>query len=412
MNNGTKSIAREIEVMKKSFDKLLSVVSDLKIKDGPEEQERPQLPWTVTAQMNHEPTLPFPKLEMAYCKAKDTVERIQIAKRLLVAYNKALEDSHQQRNIRVGNDTMWGEELPLQLQALADVVHKNNPEHLAKFLLSYHESFAPYGGVTLGLDGLTPYDSPQLTALVYHDRLVSLAESIGAIPTQHLGQGGRISQLSEEPARLITLIKNIVSNIEITPPQGSTFSIGLLASGEVFHYRHFENLYAALRIRELVGELEPVLEIGGGLGIAAMYSYRLGVKDYTLIDLPIVNLLAGEYLLNSMPPDTVCLYGEEKAAAIKVLPFWEIKKFPAKRYALAFNQDSMPELDERLARDYVSEIGRIASKYFLSINHENFFPKTVHNYVRKESTFKKVYRSKAWLQPSWYLEELWALTPD
>lgn len=151
-------------------------------------------------------------------------------------------------------------------------------------------------------------------------------------------------------------------------------------------------------------------EIGGGLGLTAMYARRLGLGRYTILDLPITCLLAGHYLLHAVGKDNVALYGENRSSniAIEVLPYRECTNLPSKNYGLVLNQDSLPEIADNLVLEFLDQVTRIGSGLFLSINHEYFYPRTVKNFISASGGFREIYRSKCRVREG-YLEEVYGI---
>ena len=195
----------------------------------------------------------------------------------------------------------------------------------------------------------------------------------------------------------------------IFPPPGAVPFVGLPIHQGVLNYRHLLGLYGALRVSDLAASNLSILEFGGGLGITALYTRRMGFEDYTLLDLPISCLFAGHFLINSLGGDHVSLYGENLSdVTIKILPYWECQTLPNKKYCLSINQDSMPEMADNFIHEYLTQIKRITDGLFLSINHDGFFPKTVHQFIKISGGFKKIYRSKCFVREG-YIEEAYKI---
>jgi hypothetical protein len=135
-------------------------------------------------------------------------------------------------------------------------------------------------------------------------------------------------------------------------------------------------LYAAYRLAELASEAHrrTACEIGGGYGGCAYYAYLLGLREYRLFDLPVVNVLQGYYLAKALPGANVVLFGEVEAAdSICVYPYWLLRKQADESFGVALNQDSVPEIAPALAEEYLRDIAR-TSRLFLSINQESQGP--------------------------------------
>jgi hypothetical protein len=80
-------------------------------------------------------------------------------------------------------------------------------------------------------------------------------------------------------------------------------------------------IYQAWRIFSLVeGNIEVrVAEIGAGIGRTALYAKKLGVRDYTIVDLPISAVAQANFLSRALGADEVCLFGEDRRG-VRILP--------------------------------------------------------------------------------------------
>jgi hypothetical protein len=200
---------------------------------------------------------------------------------------------------------------------------------------------------------------------------------------------------------LISKIEQALS-ISVDTPLGIIHTDGLKADKGIFHYRHINSIYSAARISQLAAAGGPICEIGGGLGLTALYARRLGFLDYTILDLPITCLLAGNYLIQALGGDAVSLYGEgDVGHSVKILPYWDYTNLPNKKFSATINQDSFPEISDDLIHQYILEISRTTSDFFISINHEGFDPRTVHNFTKNNADFKRISRSKCWVREGW-----------
>jgi hypothetical protein len=348
---------------------------------------------------------PLPPVELGSESAIDNPQRIDFAERLLVAYHAAMSDGTDAPLKRDGTD-MWTELMRGELSELMSIIARHDARQLALSLVDFGRSFVWFGGITTCIDGFNRNLNLRHVALTYLDKLICLGEAIGIVRVENPESGSWGSNLHVDVDQLIDDIE-IELGISIAPPMGIIHTDGLRTKKGLFHYRHIAGLYGAVRISNLVGSSGKVCEFGGGLGITAMYARRLGILDYTMLDLPITCLLAGHYLLHALGRDSVVLYGEEsRDCAIKILPYWECEKFADKAYEMTVNQDSFPEIAENLVNEYLVQIQRFTSGHFLSINHEYSFPRTVHNVVRRHRGYRRVYRSKCWVREG-YVEELY-----
>lgn len=179
--------------------------------------------------------------------------------------------------------------------------------------------------------------------------------------------------------------------------------IGLATSRGVAHYRALQALYQAWRIRRLLRDVPRprVLEIGAGLGLTAYYATKLGLTDYTIIDIPMTNVAQGYFLGRVLGPQAISLWGETAAATVRVLPPVAYQDRDD-RFDLIVNVDSLTEMAEPTAREYLE---RAAGKTprFLSINHEhNAF--TVAELCRGRRD-TRIERAPCWARRG-YVEEL------
>jgi hypothetical protein len=217
-------------------------------------------------------------------------------------------------------------------------------------------------------------------------------------------------------------VEDVVDRIEhalgisIRPPVGILPVSGLALDGGALHYRHINALYTAVRVRDLTSPGDAVGEFGGGIGLLALYLRRLGRPDVTIYDLPLVNALAAYFLMGALGEDAVCLEGEpDQPTAVKVKTGESCFLARDQGFALSVNQDSFPEIDESIVRDYLGQIRRTTSRYFLSINHEVEHIKAgdakhlnVSTLVAGEPGFHRFYRMPYWLRRG-YVEELYTV---
>jgi len=355
----------------------------------------------------HPALAPLPNIKLKSSAGKNNSNRVAICKRLLNAYHKSINDESKSPLKRVGDD-LWSDLLRTELPLLKEAIDKNDAEALSDFLLCFGNSYVWFGGITTCIDGYNKNLKPKHVALTYFDKLICLAEYLGLLHYENPEAGPWGENLRLDPDIVIEKINKYLG-ISIAPPLDAIHTDGMESSAGLFHYRHINGLYSAIRLKELGGFAAPCLEFGGGLGISAMYAHKLGIKNYTMIDLPITCLLAGNYLLNSLGLSNVSLYGEpQEEAQIKILPYWECLNLPSEYYHITLNQDSFPEIADNLLEVYFREIKRVTRNYFLSINHETCFPRTVNNFVNQWTKFIKIYRSKYWIREG-YIEELWKI---
>ena len=154
----------------------------------------------------------------------------------------------------------------------------------------------------------------------------------------------------------------------------------------------------------MIKDAKKICEIGGGLGRTGLWGCKFGVSEYTILDLPLTNVLQGFYLLKSMN-DSVSLY-DEPARQVRILP---CNALPEEKFDLVLNQDSFPEIAENIVVDYLNWIKHHAVE-FLSINFESkaLYPGgnhlSVNELTQKVGGFKKVARNHYWLRKGYLAE--------
>jgi hypothetical protein len=356
----------------------------------------------------HPAITPLPNVKLGSISAADKENRIQVADRLLRAYHISLEDEKASPLKREGDD-LWTDLIRKELPELMQIIEGKNPEHLARYLMKFGSSFVWFGGITTCVDGYNKNLDLQQVALTYLDKLVCLGEYLGVLRYENPENGPWGENLHSNINSLIEEIENDVG-IDIAPPMGIIHTDGIETNNGLFHYRHINALYSATRLWKLNAGAEPVCEFGGGLGMTAMYAKRLGLQDYTILDLPITCLLAGHYLIHAIGEGNVSLYGEDiNRNQVKIFPYWECLKIPDKSIGITINQDSLPEIADNLVYEYLRQIKRTTRNFFLSINHECAYPRTVSRFVKHSGGFDPIYRSKCWVREG-YVEELFAVS--
>lgn len=238
--------------------------------------------------------------------------------------------------------------------------------------------------------------SPVLTL----DALVTLAEALGArrlaFPENYYV--GRIEPITVDP--VVDAIEQALGvTLEFSNPYPAEY--GLESRRGVISYRVPQAIYQAWRIAQLVADKPRprVLEIGAGLGRTALYARRMGVMDYTIVDIPMSSLAQGYFLGRTAGADNIALAGEPASAeAIKILAPSAFLG-GTDRYDLIVNVDSLTEVGRSAAEEYWHAI-QARSSVFLSINHEaNDF--TVAELIGR----RKATRNPYWLRHG-YTEEV------
>ena len=241
-------------------------------------------------------------------------------------------------------------------------------------------------------------------SLLCLDGLVRFAESSGAIKIYN-PETVNLLQDSFDADLLIELISKKCWNFSV--PNLFPGEHGLLTSKGIISYRVPQALYQAWRVRQILsGFKQPkVLEIGGGLGRTAHYAYELGVKDYTLIDLPISAAAQSYFVGRAIGEDNIVLEGEDlkyNTNKVKILQPTSFLNGNLK-YDLIINADSLTEMNETTVGSYWEKI-KTSTSMFLSINHEAN-DVVINRLIQKERLDVSGFRFPYWMRKG-YVEEL------
>jgi hypothetical protein len=338
------------------------------------------------------------------------------AERLLVAYNLATADAPAMKS-----EDLWTS-IARQQRSFFEVLKSGDSQQLAAYLCNMSRHDATQGTV----QGAAEYRHlrhsagyRRFVARMAKDKLVSLAEAVGALPCENPEQGvwGHNFQLTSED--LVSRV-SAVFGLDVTPPpiDGGLFKIsaGSRHDAARFGERDCNAIYTSWALVNLLDKGAgdaAVCEIGGGSGRVAYWARRFGIDDYTIYDLPQVNAVQGFYLMKAMGGEAVRLYGESHAqgrGGICVLPYFACTDVTRRRYDLVLNQDSFPEINTDVVREYLAWIKKV-SRAFLSINHESrpnavggALQNNVSELVRESGGYCLRSRQLYWLRKGYVME--------
>lgn len=196
------------------------------------------------------------------------------------------------------------------------------------------------------------------------------------------------------------------------PPFSGNCLQGLLTKYGVTSNRHLFYLWVLKRILELCPDPQSgIIEIGAGFGVLGYYLDQVGYRDYTTIDLAMINVCQAYFLAKNLPNRTLILSSEagnpfdpQYRDAIKLLHATDFPSVPKHRFSLMVNMDGLTEMGATQAAQYAQSH---CAPMLLSINHElNEF--RVLDIVQPHKTLK--YRYPFWLRDG-YVEELYVEKP-
>lgn len=248
------------------------------------------------------------------------------------------------------------------------------------------------------------------------DKLLALSDALATAPIENPEQGPWGKQAHGDVEKLLTKIEDALS-VQLAFPKfyGSVFGISSIRG--VFHDRDCWAIYVASRIASLVKDRKaPICEIGGGAGHLAYYCWMLGFRNYTIIDLPTVNVIQAYFLRRNLPEAEISLSGERSSfngsEGVRILSPRYMRDVPNKHFSLAVNVDSFPEIFPATVQEYLRSIRR-SSSLFLSVNQEamvrmaeNDIQTRVRDNVGAVGGFKLLSRHPFWLRKG-YVEEIY-----
>jgi hypothetical protein len=150
--------------------------------------------------------------------------------------------------------------------------------------------------------------------------------------------------------------------------------VGLATSRGIVSYRAPQAVFQAHRLLEMCRQADgaKILEIGAGMGRTVYYANRLGLTDYTVVDLPATLVGASCFLAAVLGEDAIWLFGDppaEQAGRVRLVPPTWLEG-SAERFDVALNVDSFTELRREDAERYFFDL-HWRVRVLLSINHEN-----------------------------------------
>lgn len=266
-------------------------------------------------------------------------------------------------------DSMW-EGINRLARPLHDLLKQAMPEELAEALDRPHTTnlllgfdnpvAAPWGFVDEDRNLLSNEIGPDMTARIYL-AVRRLAEATGAVqlanPETLTGTALPVDDyLAAIDARL---------GIELDFPNFYPHEKGLRSRRGIISYRPLQAIYQAFRLKSLGAS--KVLEIGAGLGRTAYYAHRMGVRDYTIVDIPMSNVAQTHFLSRALGADQVSVTGEDRRAIRVVGP--SFVEGCEERFDVVLNVDSLSEMDSAVAGGYVA-FARKSASTLVSINRE------------------------------------------
>ncbi|HEX8423404.1 MAG TPA: putative sugar O-methyltransferase, partial [Pyrinomonadaceae bacterium] len=347
-----------------------------------------------------------------------TPQDVALCERLMAAYKKATAEIQTTELISKIWTVMLG-----RYGKLLSALDSGDPQVLAKTLSTmFREAFVFGVGTGDTYFGSRTKIGSRIWSQRYFEDLVSLAEYVGAARTECVEQGEIGWAFKDGAAELIAKIERAVGIPINFPSIGSPYGIKI---GEtLITFEAPEHIYVAARINEAInahveaerGRAPHIVEIGAGFGGTAHWLLKLrrDVGSYTIIDLPLINVLQGYFLAEAFGAERVSLYGEDGAGAgatsaappklINVRPAHSLDTVGGAGVDVLVNENSMPEMPPHIVEKYLAWAKERVTGIFYSYNHEAHAPYEdepqvlVPEALARTGGFKRLSRNSSWVR--------------
>lgn len=364
----------------------------------------------------------IPTLKISYCKAKAiTKDDILLCQRLIASYSKATQD-----RAKIENNTsrLWSEGIKKHCGKIICVLESENEKELARILASMFREDFVYGLASGSLiDNAHSSLGAKIWSMKYQDNVVGLAEYLGVVRTESTQQGLKAYSLKDGLNYVVAKIEAAIGISIDFPDIGAPY--GVKTHNSLITMEHPEHLYVALRINRAIrdylkdkeNQVLNLVEIGAGFGGLAYWIMKLKkikANTYTIIDLPLINVLQGYFLVQAFGASAVKLYGEtpDNAATIFILPNFAFEAEIENDIDVLINENSMPEMSETIVQNYIMYAKKRLSGIFFNYNHEAYSvvygkPQVfVPEIVERVGGFIRLSRDASWVR-SGYVEEVY-----
>ena len=332
---------------------------------------------------------------------------IHLCERLITAFRASTLEFAS----KTGTSGMWKLIGDIFHGSLYNILEEGNPMSLANYLCNAYREESCHGFACIVTPDMQNPKSGIGTIVV--DNLISLCEALGVIQYENPEQGRYGINVYKN---IDDLILKLEDKIGFPVGKPKLFGLhGIMNGDRVIDLRAPQHLWAAWRMREIVGLNKNICEIGGGFGGCCYYSHLMGAKSYTIIDLPLINVISAYFLMKCFGEEAVQLFGEENCdRPIKIMPPCHFMK-GNNNFDICLNQDSFPELPIGNVLEYLQRIPEVTRSYFYSINqeacaitYENLAQLNIHQIVGEMSIYKLLYRYPNWIRKG-YVEELYSI---
>lgn len=364
----------------------------------------------------------IPTLKITFNEVKPIVkEDVFLCQRLIAAYRKATLSKSKIEN---STGQLWSRVIVKYYGKLASTMESENAEELARILSSMFREDFVYGVATGSIvDNARSFIGAKIWSMKYQDNVIALAEYLGIVRNESTQQGVKGYALKDGLDTVVAKIEKTIGISMDFPDIGAPY--GVKANNSLITMEHPEHIYVALRISEAIRDylkdreshLLKLAEIGAGFGGLTYWMIKLkkiNVGTYTIIDLPLMNVLQGYFLAKAFGASTVKLYGEnsDTKTVISILPAIAFETEIKSDIDVLINENSMPEMSNEIVENYILFVKKRMSGFFFSYNHEAYSvvggkPQVfVPEIVERVGGFNRLSRNASWVRGG-YVEEVY-----
>lgn len=257
----------------------------------------------------------------------------------------------------------------------------------------------------------------------YIDLIISLAEYLRLTRLESAQQGSFANYSKKNIIDILKSIELKISNSISFPNIGSPYGIQVIDK-KLITFEDLEHLYAALRIVEYINLHKinrfnniNIIEIGGGYGGLCKWLIKLldkNISNYTIVDLPLINIIQNYFLSLYFGEDKVNFKYNSKDKISIISPSEYFNNYKKSNFTIVINQNSMPEMNNKIVNNYLDSFIKKEFNYFFSFNHEAIstykdnLQVSVREEALKKNNFKLLNRNLSFMRTG-YLEEIYSV---
>ncbi len=164
------------------------------------------------------------------------------AERLIKSYHLSIESTNSANYVRKEKD-LWSGILEKELVDLVKILEAKDATKLVDYLMHFGEAYTWFGGLCFSLDGYNYLNKKEeAVATSYFDKLICLAEAIGAISLENPEQGAWGENIKLDQNSILERI-NDHTGTSLYVRQGIVPVTGIETAIGPIHYRHLNAFY-------------------------------------------------------------------------------------------------------------------------------------------------------------------------